>query len=74
MAASFQIDCRVIKALNMDIDKFYNEYYAIGELVKETLYYDVDKISYVELIQKKKDFFNFIWDLWGAIDVKEQMV
>ena len=26
----------------------------------ETLFYDVDKISYFELVQKKKDFFNFI--------------
>ena len=36
MTASFQIACRVIKALNMDIDKFYNGDYAIGEPVKET--------------------------------------
>ena len=36
MTASFQIACRVIKALNMDIDKFYNGDYAIGKPVKET--------------------------------------
>lgn len=36
MTASFQIACRVIKALNMDIDKFYNGDYTIGEPVKET--------------------------------------
>lgn len=36
MTASFQIACRVIKVLNMDIGKFYNGDYAIGELVKET--------------------------------------
>ena len=26
----------------------------------ETLFYDIDKISHLELVQKKKDFFNFI--------------
>ena len=36
MTASFQIACRVIKALNMDIDKFFNGDYAIGEPIKET--------------------------------------
>ena len=33
--ASFQIACRVIKALNMDIDKFFNGDYVIGKPVKE---------------------------------------
>ena len=36
MTASFQITYRVLKALNMDIDKFYNGDYAIGEPIKET--------------------------------------
>ena len=36
MTASFQIACRVIKALNMDIDNFFNGDYAIAEPVKET--------------------------------------
>lgn len=34
----------------------------------ETLYYDIDKISYVELVQKKKDFFNFICSKYQDID------
>ena len=36
MTASFQIACRVIKALNMDINKFYNGDYHIGEPLKQT--------------------------------------
>ena len=36
MTASFQIACRIIKALNMDIDKFYNGDYHIGEPLKQT--------------------------------------
>ena len=34
----------------------------------ETLYYDIDKISYVELAQKKKDFFNFICSKYQDVD------
>ena len=30
MTASFQLTCRVIKALNMDIEKFYNGDYTLG--------------------------------------------
>lgn len=36
MTASFQLVCRIIKALDMDIDKFYNGDYVFGEPVKET--------------------------------------
>jgi len=36
MTASFQIAYRVIKALEMDVDKFYNGDYAIGEPLAET--------------------------------------
>ena len=36
MTASFQRTYRVLKALNMDIHKFYNGDYAIGEPIKET--------------------------------------
>ena len=36
MTASFQLACRVLKALEMDIDKFYNGGYAIGEPLAET--------------------------------------
>ena len=36
MTASFQLTCRVIKALNMDIEKFYNGDYALGEPLAET--------------------------------------
>ena len=36
MTASFQLACRVIKALDMDIDKFYNGDYVIGEELVET--------------------------------------
>ena len=36
MTASFQLTCRVIKALNMDIEKFYNGDYTLGELLSET--------------------------------------
>jgi len=36
MSASFQLACRVIKALEMDIDKFYNGDYVIGEELVET--------------------------------------
>ena len=31
MTASFQLTCRVIKALNMDIKKYYNGDYTLGE-------------------------------------------
>ena len=34
--ASFQLTCRVIKALNMDIEKFYNGDYTLGEPLAET--------------------------------------
>lgn len=34
----------------------------------ETLYYDIDKISYLELVQKKKDFFNFICSKYQDVD------
>ena len=36
MTASFQLTCRVIKALNMDIEKFYNGDYTLGEPLAET--------------------------------------
>ena len=36
MTASFQITCRVLKVLQMDIEKFYNGDYTFGEPVKET--------------------------------------
>ena len=36
MTASFQLTCRVIKALNMDIEKFYNGDYVLGEPLAET--------------------------------------
>ena len=36
MTASFQLTCRVIKALNMDIEKFYNRDYTLGEPLAET--------------------------------------
>lgn len=36
MTASFQLTCRVIKALDMDIEKFYNGDYALGESLAET--------------------------------------
>ncbi len=34
----------------------------------ETLLYDIDKISYKKLIQKKKAFFNFICSKYTDID------
>lgn len=34
----------------------------------ETLFYDIDKISYAELVQKKKDFFNFICSKYQDVD------
>ena len=34
----------------------------------ETLFYDIDKISYSELVQKKKDFFNFICSKYQDVD------
>lgn len=34
----------------------------------ETLYYDIDKISYAELVQKKKEFFNFICSKYQDVD------
>ena len=36
ITASFQIACRVIKALEMDIDEFYNGGYAISKPLAET--------------------------------------
>lgn len=36
MTASFQLTCRVIKALNMNIEKFYNGDYTLGEPLAET--------------------------------------
>lgn len=36
MTASFQLTCRVIKALDMDIEKFYKGYYVFGEPIAET--------------------------------------
>ena len=34
----------------------------------ETLFYDIDKISHLELVQKKKDFFNFICSKYQDVD------
>ena len=34
----------------------------------ETLFYDIDKISYAELVQKKKEFFNFICSKYQDVD------
>lgn len=34
----------------------------------ETLLYDIDKISHKELVQKKKDFFNFICSKYTDIE------
>ena len=36
MAASFQLACRVLHALDMDADKFFNGDYVIGEELIET--------------------------------------
>ena len=36
MTASFQITCRVLKVLQMDIEKFYNGDYTFGEPLAET--------------------------------------
>ena len=36
MTASFQLTCRVLKALDMDIEKFYNGDYVFGEPIAET--------------------------------------
>lgn len=40
----------------------------------ETLYYDIDKISYVELVQKKKDFFNFICSKYQDVDKRSLLM
>lgn len=34
----------------------------------ETLFYDMDKISYAKLVKKKKDFFNFICSKYQDVD------
>lgn len=36
MTASFQMTCRVLQALELDITKFYNGDYAIGEEIYES--------------------------------------
>lgn len=39
-----------------------------GDEHLETLLYDIDKISHKELVQKKKEFFNFICSKYTDID------